>query len=749
MGELFVYILKSSLCLAAFYLFYKLMLSKETFHKFNRIVLITLFVFSFIIPFIQITLNKETPYTGVNLNIEALLAMAQLSTDTAPQETVQNPNYWIMLLFVVYVIGVAIAFLKASLSFAKMFSLIRSKDSERKNLEKNIVLVIHKKAIAPFSWMKYIVVSEIDYQESGREIISHEMAHISRKHSIDLLIAEIVKIVNWFNPAVYLLKQELQNIHEYQADEAVINKGIDAKQYQLLLIKKAVGARLYTIANSFNHSKLKNRITMISKKKSTNVAALKALFVLPLTAFALVAFASQEVTSKMEVISSTKITDFIQKDTIKKEVKTFVVKDKNQEAKVFIIKKDSVINDSKGGLIRVRISGTTTYLGDSLKYVKVDENKKPLVFIDDLEVDSDLIQILDSKKIKTVVVHKGDKAIEKYGPQAKNGVIIVTTKYNKNTKENAIENVVVRINNGGPNPLYVIDGVVQKDSLYVQSIKPETIKNISILKEELAVKTYGENARKGVIIITTKSPEEMATTPKNETIVIRGVGSISPKDKPLFVVDGVVTDDSLAQSINPESINTMYILKREAAFKKYGEKAKNGVIEITLKKEGVQVKQAGQTPKNEAQIIIRGGNDAKNQPLFVVDGVVTENNLAQSINPKSINNMYILKGDEAVKKYGEKAGNGVIEITLKKEGTSVKQAGHTQKSEAKIIVRDGNDSKSQPLYVVDGMVMGPDFKLDSINAETIQSVTVLKDSASFKQYGERGKNGVILITLKK
>lgn len=119
--------------------------------------------------------------------------------------------------------------------------------------------------------MKFVVISEKDLKENGEEILTHEYAHIRKRHSIDLLIADICIFFQWFNPASWLLKQELQNIHEFEADESVIAQGIDAKKYQLLLIKKAVGTRLYSMANSFNHSSLKKRITMMLKKKIQSV----------------------------------------------------------------------------------------------------------------------------------------------------------------------------------------------------------------------------------------------------------------------------------------------------------------------------------------------------------------------------------------------------------------------------------------------------------------------------------------------
>ena len=135
------------------------------------------------------------------------------------------------------------------------------------------------------------------------------MAHVHNRHSIDLLISDICIIFQWFNPTSWLLKQELQNIHEYEADETVIRQGVNAKQYQLLLIKKAVGTRLYSMANSFNHSKLKKRITMMLKEKSSPWARMKYLYVLPVAAITLTAFARPEISNELNEISTIKVND--------------------------------------------------------------------------------------------------------------------------------------------------------------------------------------------------------------------------------------------------------------------------------------------------------------------------------------------------------------------------------------------------------------------------------------------------------
>jgi len=258
MGAFFIYMLKSSVCLVLFYLFFRLLLSKETFHRFNRAALLGVLFFSLLIPCIEMTTRHQVEVQQVVLSIEQLLMMAELNA-TAPEVGVvvqKEPAVsWIQIVLLVYLAGIVFFACRNICSLICLFRLIYSGRHEK--LEKGIILVVHNRAIAPFSWMKYIVISRKDLEENGREILIHETAHIRHRHSIDLLLADICIFFQWFNPGAWLLKQELQNIHEYEADETVINEGVNAKEYQLLLIKKAVGTRLYSMANSFNHSKLK------------------------------------------------------------------------------------------------------------------------------------------------------------------------------------------------------------------------------------------------------------------------------------------------------------------------------------------------------------------------------------------------------------------------------------------------------------------------------------------------------------
>jgi len=548
MGELFVYILKSSLCLAAFYLFFKLMLSRETLYKFNRVVLLSLFAIALIIPFIHISFAKDVPYSGLALNIDQLIAMAASEESVAVAEK-SNADIWIIGIFLLYIAGVAFFLVRMALSLVRIIMTVRSTDTQRQSVE-GVSLIIHKKEMAPFSWMRYIVISEKDYMESSREIITHELAHIEGRHSLDLILAEVITIMHWFNPAAYLLKQELRNIHEYQADEAVIDKGIDAKQYQLLLIKKAVGDRLYTMANSFNHSKLKNRITMISKKKSNRMAAIKAMFVLPLSALAVVAFASEKMTSGMEMISNAKITEIFTQDTIKiapkKEVKV-IVKNTHQEKSEEQVKGEK----QEGKTITIRVN---------------DENSG----------NTSTSKVITYMVRDTINVTIAGNDTTKKG--FRHGVVSIANAGTKDTIRTFV--TFMDEKNSDATPLCIVDGK-EVDMKVMKALDPAAIHSISVLKEKSATDLYGDKGKNGVLLITLKSVSIGRSSADSQTVIIRGVKH--NKDI-LYVVDGKVVDSEDAMEINPNQIKSMSVLKGDVAKAKYGDKVKEGVIEITLKK---------------------------------------------------------------------------------------------------------------------------------------------------------------------
>ncbi|MBQ7460870.1 MAG: M56 family metallopeptidase [Bacteroidaceae bacterium] len=307
-----LYILKSCLLLAILYGAFALLLSRETFHRFNRLALLGVMIASLVLPAIHITMqkpgflimeqgawSKEQENTTEMLTLEQSYIQIAQSNIPEPREIVASNEEIIPvnplapcslpLAPILYICG-----LLASLSifFLQLFRLWReTKGGVRTKDELGNTIIIHGGDFAPYSFLHYIFISASDYEHLRRPILTHEQAHIRLGHTYDLLLFEVVKAVQWFNPFVYLLGRDLKAVHEYEADNAVLNFGIDAKTYQLLLVTKAVGGRLQTVCNNLSHHSLKKRIKMMHTHNSNRWLMGKGLILPALMALAVVAFA--------------------------------------------------------------------------------------------------------------------------------------------------------------------------------------------------------------------------------------------------------------------------------------------------------------------------------------------------------------------------------------------------------------------------------------------------------------------------
>ena len=549
MGTFFVYILKSSVCLALFYLFYRLLLSKETFHRFNRVALLGILFLSLLIPLLEVTTAQPTEMAHTMLTLEQLLAMVDFySQDTvavAPVEVKEITLSGIQITLVIYLAGIVFFACRNIYSLIRLFLLLRS--GRKEIFHSGIRLIIHNKEIAPFSWMKYIVISEADLEENGREILIHETAHISNHHSVDLLVADLCIFFQWFNPASWLLKQELQNIHEYEADETVIKEGVDAKQYQLLLIKKAVGTRLYSMANSFNHSTLKKRITMMLKEKSNPWARLKYLYVLPLAAIAVTAFARPEISQKAKEISAVKVNDLaaiVETKTVENVAsgvnavvnltdvpEISVVKDTAD-----VRKKETAGKSSEDGVFWVAEKmpefpggngAVAEYVRENMKYPAIAKekgtqgrvivqfvvNKKGKIVSPkvarsvDPDLDKEAIRLIKSMP-DWIPGTQGGKAVDvKY-------TLPVSFRLDGDSSANA-NTASSEEKTGGP--LFIIDGKEAAPNT-INAIDPNWIKSISVLKDASATAIYGSRAKEGAIIITLMTKEEYQAKQNEKTL---------------------------------------------------------------------------------------------------------------------------------------------------------------------------------------------------------------------------------------
>ena len=692
MGVFFIYILKSSVCLILFYLFFRLLLSKETFHRFNRMALLGVLFFSLLIPCIEVTTRHQVEVQQAVLSIEQLLLMAELEATPANVGAVQEtPTIsWVQIVLLVYLAGILFLVCRNIYSLICLFRLVHSGKHEK--LEKGVTLVVHNQEIAPFSWMKYIVISRKDLEENGREILIHEMAHIHHRHLVDLLVADICIFFQWFNPGAWLLKQELQNIHEYEADETVINEGVNAKEYQLLLIKKAVGTRLYSMANSFNHSKLKKRITMMLKEKSNPWARLKYLYVLPLAAIAVTAFARPEISEKMEEISAVKVNDLaeivqekvlqdtvkVSKDEKKDALVVTGVKSKEEE-EIVIFEVVEQMPEYPGGM-----SALQKYLSEKIAGSPMKGKAGGRVMVG--------FTVAETGKIKDVRVLQSDEAslnqeaerivseMPDWIPGKQRGRP-VPVKYT----------VPIRFGNirfaENKQPLIFADGKeISMDAM--EKLDPSTIESFSVLKDSASIKVYGKRGANGVILVNTQRGSK--TKIQNKEISF-SQKTTSTDAVPDFPVSGTVVDEQ-------------------------------------------------GRPKAGVSIIVPNTNH----------GTITDINGHFSLKAMKDGNLWFsFIGYKPVKA----SVSSTMNIRMEQEVVDLfpELSGSVKNGNSGFKVNNGvtvhGIKGEEPLVIIDGKEAMEKDALSKLAPDHIKSISVLKDKSAQVVYGDKGKNGVIIVEM--
>ena len=641
MGTFLVYILKSAVCLAMFYLFYRLLLSKETFHRFNRMALLGVMLLSCLLPLVKVTVEQASPVNAQVMSMEDLLLMYQWNSEAVVEEG-SRPFHWQEGLVLVYFVGLFFVIVRHLWSLGRMLYLIRHSRCER--LDNGIRLVVHRRKLAPFSWMRYIVISETDLKESGHHILVHEMAHIHHRHSWDLLLTEACAWLQWFNPAIWLLKQELQNIHEYEADEEVLRQGINAKEYQMLLIKKAVGARLYSIANSFNHSSLKKRITMMIRKKSNPWARAKYLYVLPLAAVTVAAFARPEISKPLDEISSVKVNDLsavletyadknVSNPAEKTKLKMKVVDEKGKPiiaATVLVANTtNGTITDENGNFtleVGTDQSIQVAYIGMSTVTMSVKDCLKKAdqtIVLTESDTKKDVKVVASAPQ--TVVSDDQTFSVVEQMPEYPGGMraglefmarnLRYPTKAREAGKQGRVIVQFVVRKDGSLSDFKVlrpVDPWLDAEAIRVistmpkwkpgmQDRKPVSVKftlPVTFMLEgtnskpkagdnDVVVVGYGvQKSEESVDLPTIKLHNPMDELSITGDFKIDSVGSSKAFGvSPLVIMDGLEVSDDVIKKLNPKKIQSVSVLKNEAATAKYGKKGKFGVILITTKRE--------------------------------------------------------------------------------------------------------------------------------------------------------------------
>ena len=295
------------------------------------------------------------------------------------------------------------------------------------NDEQGVRIYCHSGDVAPFSWMRNIVINEKDYDEAGREIVLHEMGHIQGRHSWDVVLLTLVQMLQWWNPLCYVLGISLRDVHEYEADNFVLEQGVSAQGYQLLLIRKAVGSGGYPFANSFNHSLTKKRITMMKKSKSNPWMKSKALYVIPVAALALSAFATpkfvapiEETVTKLEGKGTENSANL---QVLEQEMNPAAQKDMTQSSTENVILEEVKQQDTEGRPLFV-LDGKIIEVSKDVNFGTMNSE----------EQFSSLLNI-NVEDIESITVLKNEEATKIWGDKGANGVIVITTKSKDDVKE--------------------------------------------------------------------------------------------------------------------------------------------------------------------------------------------------------------------------------------------------------------------------------------------------------------------------
>ena len=538
MANFLIYDAKVAVLIVVFYMFYRLMLSRETFHRVNRVVLLLTALASFVLPLCVITLHKT-----VTLAVRPTVAVGDLQVAIAEDE---GPELWQMVLPYIFIIGVVLTLGHTVASIMKVVLLIRRSERHPQQ-DGTIVCVTGNADVSPFSWMHYIVMNRDDYEAQDAAILAHERGHIRLRHSWDVVLVDLLTALQWFNPAMWMLRQDLRAIHEYEADGAVLSQGINARQYQYLLISKASGIGGYSIANGISHSTLKNRITMMLHKKSNRTSLLKLFVLIPIVGLAL-------------ALNAKTVTNYVydepqKQQPVKKGQKAGTIKMGNQEIKVV------EQNQAQGAFTPAEqntATGTFTpaeednafdvveempefpggpkalmdYLAKSVSYPKqaFDANIEGRViaqFVVDKEgtirgahVVKSVDPALDNEAVRVI------NAMPKWKPGRQNGKA-VNVKYtipvsfrlqgdDKPQAEGSFTphaegsftphaegNIQIRYASTTKDPLFIVDGV-KTSAEKVKAMDAKTIERMEVLKDKAAIEKYGDEAQSGVILITTK-----------------------------------------------------------------------------------------------------------------------------------------------------------------------------------------------------------------------------------------------------
>lgn len=624
MEALLTYTWRVAACLAVAWLFFRLLLGRETFCHLNRLVVLALLVLSFLLPLCVITVRRE-----VSIPYEVWVHATEVRSVAAPVSAAA-PFPWAALLGGLYLAGVLAAACRMAWSLAAVVRVIRR--GRRERLADGVVLVRTPQPVTPFSWGRYVVLAETEPAEEVATILLHERAHVRLHHTWDLLFADLAGCQQWFNPAVWLLRRELCAIHEYEADRAVLEAGTDARAYQLLLVRRAVGTQAFVAANNFNHSKLQNRIAMMLKKRSSRWAAARALLILPLSALALGAFAR---TLQVPVV---KAPDAAQLPAPVSG--TDSAREASRESSSIMI----VSAPEEGG-----------------KALSAPDAKPaPLYIVDGEVADPARVQRLQAERIAAVTVLKDSTFTVRYGDAARNGVVVISTR-GVVSDSTALREVQRR---------------AEEATAYFRSPEWKAVQqkldgaNGYFRSEEWAEVQRKMNESPDYF----RSDEWKAVQEKLASVgdYFRSEEWREAQRKVAATVDYFKSPEWLVAQEQLASMGEYFRSDEWREAQRSLEKGWQGAAPASSGDAAVgdAAATAGQAAAvREPDIVVVGtGKMKKSDLLYVVDGKRVSYRKFSALDASTIREINVLNGESAERKYGRRGRNGALEVTTRQAG---------------------------------------------------------------------------------
>ena len=297
-----IYLIVSAISLALMVTVYRLTLSRTTFHGFNRFVLLATLALAAVVPVMHFQSISSRASAPINYMLGEIMVYADGTSGVNTMQTTESGSSISMLsvITVVYLAGVIFCLLRIAIGILSSEIICHRRS---RMLADGSRLVITERNYAPFSWRNCIVISRKDYESNGAMIIAHEQAHVHHHHSFDLILAQLFCAVQWFNPAAWILRHSLLEVHEYEADAQVLEDGFDGRRYQICLVRAALQGSFATTTNNFSNCSTKKRIVMMNRHSTNPWARLRALLMLPAVALSVIVASAckQDTNSEMNL----------------------------------------------------------------------------------------------------------------------------------------------------------------------------------------------------------------------------------------------------------------------------------------------------------------------------------------------------------------------------------------------------------------------------------------------------------------